>query len=70
MQFFWRDGFCILELGWRQTRREKGQHGLNEIFEAARRLLREVTGSGKEIGNEKNSSRARDLPLRGDIGLC
>jgi hypothetical protein len=61
MQFFWRDGFCILELGWRQTRREKGQHGLNEIFE--------VTGSGKETGNEKNSSRARDLPLRGDIGL-
>jgi hypothetical protein len=32
MQFFWRGSFCILEFGWRQPRREKGQHGLGDLL--------------------------------------
>jgi len=32
MQAFWRGRFCILELGWRQPRRKKGQHGLGDLF--------------------------------------
>lgn len=32
MQFFGRGSFCILEFGWRQPRREKGQHGLGDLL--------------------------------------
>ena len=27
-----RGSFCILEFGWRQPRREKGQHGLGDLL--------------------------------------